>query len=151
MIVWSFGKCAHGGCQQNWRIEKKLTEWVCPWNISYGMEMKEKIGLTGVLLGTNHGSITTNQNQSVLKCNGNIPVHLQPKSLRLRHPLERLYLPCSGILREYWLVHCEKHCENVNSASWQCQTPYTPSNPEENSRTTVGTSWTSALQPGLGH
>jgi hypothetical protein len=33
---------------------------------------------------------------------------------------------------------------------WQCETPYSLSNSGENSRTTVGTSWTSALQPGLG-
>jgi hypothetical protein len=31
-----------------------------------------------LLLGTNHGCITTNLVQSVLECNGNIPVHLQP-------------------------------------------------------------------------
>jgi hypothetical protein len=36
------------------------------------------------------------------------------------------------------------------ASSWQCQTPYSPSNPGENSWTSVGTSWTSALQPGLG-
>jgi hypothetical protein len=38
------------------------------------MQMKEKICLTGLLLGTNHGCSTTNPNQSVLQCNGNIPV-----------------------------------------------------------------------------
>jgi hypothetical protein len=31
------------------------------------------------------------------------------------------------------------------TSSWQCQAPYSPSNPGENSRTTVGTSSTSAL------
>jgi hypothetical protein len=35
------------------------------------------------------------------------------------------------------------------ASSWQCQTPRNPSNRGKNSRTTVGTSWTSALQPGL--
>jgi hypothetical protein len=63
---------------------KKLTEWVCPCNISYGMHMKEKMCLTGLLLGTNHGCITTNPNQSELQCNGNIPVHLQPKSSKFK-------------------------------------------------------------------
>jgi hypothetical protein len=42
--------------------------------------MKEKIYLTGLLLRINHGCITTNPNQSVLQCNGSIPVHLQPNS-----------------------------------------------------------------------
>jgi hypothetical protein len=45
------------------------------------------ICLTGLSLGTNHGCINTNLNQSVLQCNGNIPVHLQEKNLRLRHQL----------------------------------------------------------------
>jgi hypothetical protein len=35
------------------------------------------------------------------------------------------------------------------ASSWQCQIPYSPSNPGGNSRTIVGTSWTSASQPGL--
>jgi hypothetical protein len=43
---------------------------------SYGMQMKEKIWLTGLLLGTNHGCITTDPDQSVLQSNGNIPVHI---------------------------------------------------------------------------
>jgi hypothetical protein len=60
-----------------------------------------KICLTGLLLGTNHWCITINANQSVLQCNGIIPVLLQPKSLRLRHQLGRLCLPYFGILREY--------------------------------------------------
>jgi hypothetical protein len=47
------------------------------------MQMK-KISLTGLLLGTNHKSITTNPNQSVLQCNGNIPVHPQPKSSKFK-------------------------------------------------------------------
>jgi hypothetical protein len=34
--------------------------------------------------------------------------------------------------------------------SWQCQTPYSPSNPGQTSVTTVGTSWRSALRPALG-
>jgi hypothetical protein len=52
------------------RGQKKWTEWICPCNISYGMQMK-KIRTTGLLLGTNHGCITINPNQSVLFCNRN--------------------------------------------------------------------------------
>jgi hypothetical protein len=44
-----------------------------------GMQMKEKICLASLLLGTNHG-FTANSNESVLQCNGNIPVHLDPRS-----------------------------------------------------------------------
>jgi hypothetical protein len=29
---------------------EKITEWVCVCNISYGMQMKKRIGLTGLLL-----------------------------------------------------------------------------------------------------
>jgi hypothetical protein len=170
--------------------------------------MKEKIliCLTGLLLGTNHGCFTTNPNQSVLQCNGNIPLHLQPKSLRLRvcpqlkhnrslkvavqglvlWPIPYTYMPSAGKILlivfgdSQWvlLAHFQKCGKNVNSAShcevlfealgcssqktsmptgkrgaassWHCQTPYSPSNPGENSRTAVGTSWTSALQPRLG-
>jgi hypothetical protein len=83
MIIWSFRKCVHGRCPENWKIEKKLrAKWACPWNTSYGMHMK-KICLTGLLLGMNDGCIITKPNQSVLQCNGNIPSNLQPKSLRL--------------------------------------------------------------------
>jgi hypothetical protein len=85
MHDWSFRKCAHSGCPENWRIETKLTERVCPCNISYGMQMKEKICLIGLLLETNHGCVTTNLNQSMLQHSGNIPVHLQSKNLRLCH------------------------------------------------------------------
>jgi hypothetical protein len=47
MIVWSFGKvCTVGAQRSEWRIEKKLIEWICPCNISYVMQMKEKICLT---------------------------------------------------------------------------------------------------------
>jgi hypothetical protein len=37
-----------------------------------------------MLLGADHMYITTNPNQSVLQRNGNMPFHLQPKSLRLQ-------------------------------------------------------------------
>jgi hypothetical protein len=75
------------------------TEWVCPCNISYSMQMKEKICLTGLLLVTNHRCINTNPNQSVLQCSEDILLHLQPKSLTLRHQLGRLCLSRFGILR----------------------------------------------------
>jgi hypothetical protein len=81
----------------------KWSEWVYPCNISYGMQMKEKICLTRLLLGMNHGHITTKLNKSVLHWNGNIPVHLQLKSLRLCHQLGRSRLLYFRILRE----HCQ--------------------------------------------
>jgi hypothetical protein len=68
---------------------ERITEWVCPCKTSYGMQTK-KICLTGLLPVTNHRCITTNSNQSVLQCNGNIRVHLQPKCLRSRHKQEIL-------------------------------------------------------------
>jgi hypothetical protein len=37
-MIISFGKCAHGGCPENSRIENKRTKWVCPCNISYDMQ-----------------------------------------------------------------------------------------------------------------
>jgi transposase len=42
-------------------------------------EEGEPICLTGLLLWTNHGCITTGPNQSVLQCNGNIPVTFNQK------------------------------------------------------------------------
>jgi hypothetical protein len=66
-----------------------------------GMQMKEKICLTGLLLGSNHGCIATNPNQSVLQFNRNIPFHFQPTNLRLRRQLGMLCLPLFGILREF--------------------------------------------------
>jgi hypothetical protein len=79
------------------------------------MKGKIQICLTGLLLGTNHGCITTNPNQSVPQCNGNISFIFDQKvqSLRFCHQLGRLCLPCFGIL----LAHFQKHGENVNSAS----------------------------------
>jgi hypothetical protein len=147
-----------------------------PPSLSYGMHMKEKICLTGLFLEMNHGCITTNPNQSVLQCNGNFPVHFQPKRSRSRHQLGRLCLPFLGLsgstvspFSEAWWK-CEFYIllwssveasgcnsqktyrptgESGTASSWQCQTPYSPNNPGENSRTTVRTSRTSALQPGL--
>jgi hypothetical protein len=42
------------------------------------MQKKEKVLVcfAGFLLGMNHRSITTNPKQSMLQCNGTIPVHL---------------------------------------------------------------------------
>jgi hypothetical protein len=74
-----------------------------PCKIYHGIQMKEKMCLTGLFLGTNHRCITTNPNQSVLHCGGNIPVLLQPRSLKLRiwHQPGRLCLPCFEFLEEY--------------------------------------------------
>jgi hypothetical protein len=122
----------------------------------------------------NHGCITTNPNQSVLQWNENVPVHVQPKSLRLHHRLCLPFLGFSGstvgpFAEAWWkcefciVLWSSVEASGCNSqktsrpigkrgtaSSWQCQTPYRPSNPGENSRTTVGTSWTSALQSRLG-
>jgi hypothetical protein len=51
-------------------LKDREKKWVCLCNISYGMQIKEKICLTIFLLETNHGCITTNPNQSVLQGNG---------------------------------------------------------------------------------
>jgi hypothetical protein len=83
------------------------------------MQIKKKICLTGLLLGTNQGCITTNPNQSSLYCNGNIPVHLQLKSSKFKvtpstgKAILTLFLDSQGVL----LTHIQKHGENVNSAS----------------------------------
>jgi hypothetical protein len=81
------------------------------------MRMKEKICLTGSLLGANHGCLTTNLNRSVFQYNGNIPVHLQPKSLKFK------VMPPAGkvIIAVFWdsqgvlLAHLQRCGENVNS------------------------------------
>jgi hypothetical protein len=75
------------------------------------MQMKEKICLTGLLLGTNQGCITTNPNQSVFQYNGNIPVDVQPKSSKFT------VTPSAGkvMLAVFWdsqgvlLAHSQKH------------------------------------------
>jgi hypothetical protein len=60
--------------------------------------MKEKICLTGLLLGMNYGCITTNLKQSMLQYSGNIPVHLQPKKVMVKNT------PSAGnvILTMFW-------------------------------------------------
>jgi hypothetical protein len=175
--LWSFGNCAQGGCAENWRIVKKLTEWVCPCNISYGMQMKENICLTGLLLGTNHGCFTTNPIQSALQCNGNFPLHLLVQPNSLSHQLGILCWPCAGILREYfqpifrsvvkmWILcralklcwsfgmqFAEKVQANWQELYWFIMTLPDPIQPEQTRRefkNYSGNSWISALQPGLG-
>jgi hypothetical protein len=82
--------------------------------------MKEKICLTGLLEGTNHGCIITNPNQSVFKCNGNIPVHLQLKISKFKvtpsagKVMHIAFLDSQGVL----LAHFQKHGENLNSSSY---------------------------------
>jgi hypothetical protein len=56
---------------------------VCARWMSRKLKDREKICSTELLLGTNHGCIITNPNKIVLQLNGNIPVHLQLKCLRL--------------------------------------------------------------------
>jgi hypothetical protein len=88
--------------------------------ISPGMQMRQKICLTGLLLGTNQGCITTNPIQILLYCDGNIPVHLQPKSWKFKVALSggevmlAEFLDFQGVL----LTSFQKRGENVNSASY---------------------------------
>jgi hypothetical protein len=75
--------------------------------------MKEKICLTGLLLGTNHGCITE------LQCNGNIPVHLHPKSSKSVTPaagkvMFAMFWDSQGVL----FAHFQKSGENTNFASY---------------------------------
>jgi hypothetical protein len=74
--------------------------------------------LTGLLLGTNYGCITTNPNQSVLQCNGNIPVHLQIKKFKVTSSAEKVMLTVFWDSHGVLLAHFHKHGENVNSASY---------------------------------
>jgi histone-lysine N-methyltransferase SETMAR len=69
--------------------------------------MKEKIFLTGLLLGTNRGCIT---NQSVRHCNGNISVDLQPTLAG------KVTLTVFCDLQGVHLAHFQTRDENVNSA-----------------------------------
>jgi hypothetical protein len=88
--------------------------------ISPGMQMRQKICLTGLLLGTNQGCITTNPIKILLYCNGTIPVHIQPKSWKFKVALSggkvklAVFLDSQGVL----LANFQKRCENVNSASY---------------------------------
>jgi hypothetical protein len=84
------------------------------------MQMKEKRCLSGLLLEMNHECITTSPDRSVLRHNGNIPVHLQLKSSKFK------IMPSAGkvMLSVFWgsqrvlLAHFQKHGENVNSGSY---------------------------------
>jgi hypothetical protein len=71
--------------------------------------------------GTNHGCITTrtNPNQSVLQCNGNNPVHLQPKSSKFKVTLsaEKVMLIVFWNSKVVLLAHFQKRGEGVNSES----------------------------------
>jgi hypothetical protein len=128
--------------------------------------MKEKICLTGLLLGMNHGSITTNPNQSVLQFNVKHTISPSSRKFKVTNT------PSAGkvMLTVFWdsqgvlLAHLQKRSKNVNSASF-CEVMLklrdairrkhpdqlargvllhhdnaSPSNPGENSRTTVATS-----------
>jgi hypothetical protein len=69
------------------------------------------------IVRTSHGCITTNLNQSVLQCNGNIPVHIQPKSLSCAISWDS-YGYCVFRSQGVLLSHFQKRYENVNSASY---------------------------------
>jgi histone-lysine N-methyltransferase SETMAR len=60
------------------------------------------------------GASVPNPNQTVLQGNGNIPIHLQQKSLRLLIYHQTISWDGQGVL----LPHFQKHGENVNSASY---------------------------------
>jgi hypothetical protein len=75
------------------------------------MQMKEKISLTGLLLGRTHGWITINPNQSVLQCYGNIETEVRKW---LREQPKALY--SAGL---YALVKRWKKC--INAGRGLCQ------------------------------
>jgi hypothetical protein len=84
------------------------------------MQMKEKICITGLLLGMNHEFITTNQKQNVLQCNGHIPVHLQAKSskFKVRSSAGKVMLSVFWDSQGVPLAHLQKFVANVNPASY---------------------------------
>jgi hypothetical protein len=102
------------GVQRTERIEEELTEWVCPCNISYGMQMK-MICLARLLLGTDHGCITINPNKSVLQCNANIPSNKQFKVTRTPSA-GKVMLTMFLDYQEVLSVHFQKRDENVYSS-----------------------------------
>jgi hypothetical protein len=97
---------------------QKLIEWVCSCNISYGTQMKEKIRLTGLLLGKHHECIITNPNQCVLQCNGNIPVHFQRKKFKVTPSAWKVMLTIFRDSRGVLLAHLQKRGENANSIAY---------------------------------
>jgi hypothetical protein len=82
------------------------------------MQMKEKICLTGLLLGTNQGRTTANPNQSALKCSGNIPLHFQPKNFKVTPSAGKVMLSVCWDSQGVLLAHFQKRDETVNSASY---------------------------------
>jgi hypothetical protein len=80
------------------------------------------ICLTGLLLGANHGCITSNRDQSVLQCNANIPVHLlvHPKSVKVMPSAVKVMLTVFWNSQRVLLAHFQKRGEDMNCASY-CQ------------------------------
>jgi hypothetical protein len=122
-------RCSHGSAYSIMHYHLKLRKVCARWvprelknrekvNITYGMQMKEKICLTGLLLGTNHGCITTNPNKSVLQCNGNIPVHLRPKSSKFTPSAGKVMLTVFCDSQGVLLANFQKRGENVISTSY---------------------------------
>jgi transposase len=76
------------------------------------MQMKEKVlvCLTGLLLGTNHGRITTNPNQSVLQWNGKFKFTSMSSAGKVTLTV---FWESQGALLAYF----QKRCDNENSAS----------------------------------
>jgi hypothetical protein len=79
--------------------------------------MKEKVCLIGLLLGMNFGCITTNSNQSMLQCSGNIPVYLQPISFKVMPSAGKVMLTIFRDSQGVLLAYFQKCGENQNSAS----------------------------------
>jgi hypothetical protein len=92
----------------------KWTEWVCSCNIFYGIEMKEKIRL---LLGTNHGCITTDPNHRGLQFTSSSPSAKKYKVSRTPS-VGKLMLTVFGDSQGVVLARFQKRGKNVNSASY---------------------------------
>jgi hypothetical protein len=80
----------------------------------YGDE--KKIRLTGLLLGTNHGCTTTNQNQSVLRCKGN--TNKKKSKFKVTPSARMVMLNVFGDSQGVLLTSFQVRGENVNSASY---------------------------------
>jgi hypothetical protein len=114
-------KCAQSGWPENWKAEKKWTEWVCPWNISYGMQMKEKIFLTGLLLGMNCRCITTKLKSKQASMQWNHPSSPSTKKFKVRSTPRLEGYACHVLEFSGSTVSpFQKSGENVNS-SLQCE------------------------------
>jgi hypothetical protein len=99
-------------------IQKKLTEWVCPCNIYCGTQIKEKISLTGLLLGANYEYISTNPNQSVLRCKRKHPSPPSTKKFKVTPSTGKVVFTVFWDSQEILFAHFQKRGENVNSASY---------------------------------